>query len=37
VTNRVSWDPAAMESSSFGQVTRDKGPREIQYQLKFEF
>ena len=36
-THRLVWDPATMESPSFGQVTRDKGPREIQYQLKFDF
>jgi hypothetical protein len=37
VTNRVSWDRASEQVTSFGQATRDKGPREIQYALKFTF
>ncbi len=37
VTNRVVWNAATNTAGNFGQVTRDKGPREIQYQLKFEF
>lgn len=37
VTNRVKWNFADDGNSSFGQVQRDKGPREIQYSLKIEF
>ncbi len=37
VTNRVSWNFADSGNQTFGQITHDKGPREIQYSLKFEF
>ncbi len=37
VTNLVSWDRATEQVKDFGQATRDKGPREIQYALKFTF
>ena len=37
VTNRVSWNRATDQVTAFGQATRDKGPREIQYALKFTF
>ena len=37
VTNLVSWDRATEQVTSFGQATRDRGPREIQYALKFTF
>ena len=37
ITNRVSWNRATDQATAFGQATRDKGPREIQYALKFTF
>jgi hypothetical protein len=37
VTNRVSWDRATEQDAFFGQATADRGPREIQYALKFTF
>jgi hypothetical protein len=37
VTNRVSWSFANEGNLTFGQVSHDKGPREIQYSLKIEF
>jgi hypothetical protein len=36
-TNTVIWNPATDEKTTFGQVLSDRGPREIQYQLKIEF
>jgi hypothetical protein len=35
--NTVSWNFANNGQQSFGQVTGDKGPREIQYALKINF
>jgi hypothetical protein len=37
VTNLVSWDRANEQTGNFGQVNGDKGPREIQYAIKFTF
>lgn len=37
VTNLVSWDRATEGDRNFGQLTGDRGPREIQYALKFTF
>jgi len=37
ITNRVSWSFANEGNQTFGQVSHDKGPREIQYSLKIEF
>jgi hypothetical protein len=37
VTNKVTWDPATQENGNFGRLTNDRGPREIQYALKFTF
>ncbi len=35
--NTTVWDAANTRNPSFGQATKDKGPREIQYALKFNF
>jgi len=35
--NTVTWDSANTRNSSFGVATKDRGPREIQYALKFTF
>ena len=35
--NTVSYNFAQDGQSNFGQITGDKGPREIQYALKFTF
>jgi Carboxypeptidase regulatory-like domain/TonB-dependent Receptor Plug Domain len=35
--NTTVWDAANTRNPSFGQATQDKGPREIQYGLKFNF
>jgi hypothetical protein len=35
--NTTVWDAINTRNSTFGQVTVDKGPREIQYALKFTF
>jgi Carboxypeptidase regulatory-like domain/TonB-dependent Receptor Plug Domain len=35
--NTTVWDAINTRNSTFGQVTVDKGPREIQYALKFNF
>jgi hypothetical protein len=37
VTNLVSWDRSTEQTSNFGQVNGDRGPREIQYALKITF
>ncbi|OLB21133.1 MAG: hypothetical protein AUH15_09875 [Acidobacteriales bacterium 13_2_20CM_55_8] len=37
VTNLVSWNRATDADINFGQLTGDRGPREIQYALKFTF
>jgi hypothetical protein len=37
ITNRISWNPSTDQNQQFGQVTADRGPREIQYSLKIEF
>jgi hypothetical protein len=33
----VQWNFAANGQNSFGQITGDRGPREIQYALKISF
>src|SRR6267143_107178 len=35
--NTTVWDAGNTRNPSFGQVTKDRGPREIQYALKFSF
>ena len=35
--NTTVWDAGNTRNPSFGQATKDKGPREIQYALKFNF
>ena len=35
--NTVTFDAANTRNPTFGQVTKDRGPREIQYGLKFIF
>ena len=35
--NTVLYDPATDLATGFGQVTSDRGPREIQYSLKVSF
>lgn len=37
VGNRVVWNPAAHTSPGFGRATDTRGPREIQYAVKFVF
>jgi hypothetical protein len=35
--NTTVWDASNTRNPSFGQATKDKGPREIQYGLKLNF
>jgi hypothetical protein len=35
--NTVTWDANNTRNASFGVATKDRGPREIQYALKFTF
>jgi len=35
--NTTVWDAANTRNPGFGQATKDRGPREIQYGLKFNF
>jgi hypothetical protein len=35
--NTTVWDAQNTRNPSFGQATKDRGPREIQYALKFSF
>jgi hypothetical protein len=35
--NTTVWDAGNTRNPGFGQATKDKGPREIQYALKFNF
>jgi len=35
--NTTAWDASNTRNASFGQVTHDRGPREIQYGLKLTF
>jgi hypothetical protein len=35
--NTLVWDPTRNRQAQFGQATRDRGPREIQYALKLTF
>jgi hypothetical protein len=35
--NIVTWNPATDRQQTFGQVSGDHGPRELQYSLKFSF
>jgi len=35
--NTTVWDADNTRNPNFGRATRDRGPREIQYALKFNF
>jgi hypothetical protein len=35
--NSVTWNASNTRNASFGVATKDRGPREIQYALKFTF